>query len=139
MASDLDGDVDQGRVDMSMMFDLGDLDDLDDLGDLGKRHTPSDKLRSASEYHSWRHEVPLHRNLDICRACLKEVTCGSCEDLEGSSGSCARNMLGILGLEGIFHSAHNNWSAVAELALLYTRFMSIMGECERMANVLGVH
>lgn len=103
MANDLNGDVDQGRVGMSMMCDLGDLDDL------GKQHTPSDKLRSGSECHSWRHEVPLHRNLDIYRACLTEATCESYEeDLKGSSGSCAKDRLGMLGFEGIFHSAHNN-------------------------------
>jgi len=107
MAGGWNGDVDQERGDTSMRSDFG------------KLHTRSDKLRWASEYHH--SEVRLnHNRRDIYRACLMEVTCGSYEDLEGSSESCERHRLGMMvGLAGIYRSAHNNRSfvVVGELAL----------------------
>jgi hypothetical protein len=104
MADDWDGDVDQGRVNMT--------------SGSGTEYTPSHNLCSTSKYHhTWRHEVP-HRNCaDICQACLMEATCGSCEDLKGSSASYERDRFE---LECVCHSAYNNWSAGAELALLET-------------------
>jgi hypothetical protein len=66
VANNWNGDVNQGCGDMSM----------------GKEHTPSDKLRSASEHHHrWGREMPLHRSRSgVCRVCLMETTCGSWKD-----------------------------------------------------------
>jgi hypothetical protein len=95
--------------------------------DLDEEYTPLDKLWVASKYHhSWGHEVPLRPSCpDIHRACLVGATCGNYGDPEGSAASCAGDGMGMLGLEGNGHNVHNNRSAVAELALLETRFVSI--------------
>jgi hypothetical protein len=109
MTDDWNGDVDQGRVNMSMTLDSG----MD--------YGPSDKLCSTSEYHHrWRHELPHRNRPDICQACSMEATCGSYEDLKRSSARCERDRLGMFELECVCHSAYNDRSAGAELALLET-------------------
>jgi hypothetical protein len=54
-----------------------------------------------------------------------DATCGNYEGPEGSVAICAGDGMGMLGIEGNGHNVHNNLSAVAELALLETRLVSI--------------
>jgi hypothetical protein len=71
MADVWNGDMDQGRVNMSM------------TSDSCMEYSPSDKLCSTSEYHhKWGHKVPHHNRPDICQACLMEATYGGCENLK---------------------------------------------------------
>jgi len=90
-------------------------------------NTRWDRWRLESEHRgNWGVEVQLHRNHpDTYPRCLMEVTCGRREDLEGWPESCGKDSWGIVGLEGICHSGHNNSGAVGGLELVWIRMMKI--------------